>query len=105
MAVMSFGLAINQHAVFINGLPLLKYTDAMLMLATCFAVAVASLFLAQKATLFALITGAVTGASLFASSLIGWTLDPISTGTVGLSLLVVSVLGFVAWGNPFTSNA
>ncbi|MCV9963558.1 hypothetical protein OIU34_16770 [Pararhizobium sp. BT-229] len=105
MAVMSVGLAINQHAVFLNGLPLLKYTDALLMLTTCFAAAVASLFLAQKATLFALITGAVTGASLFASSLIGWTLDPISTGAVGLSLLLVSVLGFIAWSNPFSSNA
>lgn len=105
MAAMSVGLAINQHAVFLNGLPLLKYTDALLMLTTCFAAAVASLFLAQKATLFALITGAVTGASLFASSLIGWTVDPISTGAVGLSLLLVSVLGFIAWSNPFTSNA
>lgn len=104
MAIMSVGLAAQQHAIFLNGLPLLKYTDALLMLTTCFATATASLFLAQKASLLALITGAVTGASLFASSLIGWTLDPISTGAVGLSLLVVSVLGFIAWSNPFSSN-
>jgi hypothetical protein len=105
MAVMSFGLAAQQHAVFLNGLPLLKYTDALLMLTTCFTVALTSMFLAQKASLLALITGAITGASLFASSLIGWTMDPISTGAVGLSLLLVSILGFVAWSNPFSSNA
>lgn len=104
MALMSAGLAVHQHAVFLNGLPLLKYTDSLLMLTTCFVAAAASLVLAQRAALFALITGAVTGASLLASSLIGWTHDPLSTGAVGLSLLVVSVLGFIAWSNPFASN-
>jgi hypothetical protein len=101
MAVMSLGLIIQQHSVFLNGLALLKYTDALLMLTTCFGATVAALLLAQKASVFALITGAVTGGSLLASSLIGWTLDPVSMGAVGLSLLLVSVLGFIAWSHPF----
>lgn len=101
IAAMSLGLVVHQHSIFMNGLPLLKYTDTLLMLVTCFATALASIFLAQKASVFALITGAVSGSSILASSLIGWTLDPISTGAVGLSLLVVSVLGFIAWSSPF----
>nr|WP_250807767.1 hypothetical protein [Neorhizobium tomejilense] len=105
MAFMSLGLAIQQRDIFINGLSVLKYTDALLLLATCAAVAVAALFMAQRAAVLALITGAVTGSSLLASSAIGWTLDPISSGAVGFSLLIVAVLGFVSWQFSVTENA
>lgn len=103
MAAMSLGFAIHQREVFANGLPLLKYTDTLLMLTTCFVAAGVSLFLAQRAAIFALITGAVTGGSLLASTVIGWTLDPLATGAVGLSLLIVAVLGFLAWSFSFSS--
>jgi len=96
-AVMALGLAIHQREVFINGFSILKYTDALLMLATCFAVNAAALALAQRAAVLALITGAVTGASLLGSSYIGWTVDPVATGAVGGSMLAVSILGFLAW--------
>lgn len=101
LAVMAFGLAFQQRDVFMNGLAILKYTDALLMLATCFAVCAVSIFMAQRAAVLALITGAVTGGSMLASSAIGWTLDPFATGVVGLSMLVVAILGFAAWSHSF----
>lgn len=102
-AFMSLGLVLQQRDVFINGLSILKYTDSFLLLMACAIACVCGIVLAQRAAVLALITGAVTGGSLLASSIIGWTLDPIATGAVGASILTISILGFFAWSHSFAT--
>ncbi len=101
MAVMACGLAFLQRDVFMNGLYILKYTDALLMLTTCAVVCVAAAFQEQKTALLALITGAVTGGSMLASAAIGWTLAPVASASVGAALIVVAILGFLSWTLSF----
>ena len=101
IALMSVGLAFTQRGAFIVGLPILKYTDTLLMLSACFLITVISSAFAQKSAVFALITGAVTGLSLLSSSAIGWTSDPVATGYVGACMFFISLLGFFAWSYSF----
>jgi hypothetical protein len=103
LAAMAIGLAIQQREFFATGLSIIKYTDTLLLLVTCAVACLSAVLLDQKATVLGLITGAVTGASLLASSAIGWTPDVVSMSAVGGSMLVVAVMGFVSWSHSSSS--
>lgn len=103
-AFMVLGLAFLQRDIFAAGLAHLKYTDSLVLLLSCAAFSIAALFLQQRATLLALISGVVTGLALVGSSYLGWSPDTFSIGVVGGSLLVISILGFLAWLAPDLLN-
>ena len=100
VAVLSVVLAFIQRQAFLDGLSILKYTDTFLMLTTCFLVCIISMAYSAKASILALITGGVTGLSLMSSSFIGWTDNSTLTGYIGISMLVVSLIGFLIWQGP-----
>lgn len=101
LAFMAAGFLFYQRSMFLAGFPILKYTDGALLLSICAAVCLASMVFAQRATLLALIFGGVAGASSVASASIGWTRDPSASFVVGGAMLLVSVLGFIAWSRDF----
>lgn len=100
VAILAVILAFIQRQAIIDGLSVLKYTDTFLMLTACFLVCVTSMAYSAKVSILALITGGVTGLSLMSSSFIGWTDNPALTGYIGISMLIVSLLGFLIWQTP-----
>jgi hypothetical protein len=98
----SLGAVLYQRGgVFLDASGSMRYAETLLMLLTCAVTSVAALFLAQRATLLALVTITVTGASLIASSLLGWSADTVVTGAVGASLFIIGALGFASWSFPY----
>jgi hypothetical protein len=97
IGILSLVLGLTNWHTLSNGLTVLKYTDLVALLTLCSTLSISALFLAQKAALASLVTGALTGTSLLASAFLGWTPDTLFFALFGAALLLISILGFIAW--------
>ena len=75
----------------------MRYTDNALLLLTTGLLCFLALAFNQTMTVLALVTTCITGLTLVSLSFFEWTPDPNISLVVGGAILIMGVLGFLAW--------
>lgn len=92
-----FGSIAYQWNAFAEEFRHLRYTDNALLLATTGLLCFVALGFNQTMTVLALVTACITGLTLVSLSFFEWTPDPNISLVVGGAILIMGVLGFLAW--------
>ncbi len=85
------------HGIFSENLKSLKYTDELILMSVVFVLCAGSLIFGQAMTVLALVTSCITGITMISLAFFGWVPNVGVAFSVGVAVMIMSVLGFVSW--------